>query len=63
MDIKPHSARLVPCSLERDHNETLNKVISANRITELHDFFENVISELFQNPLLENELILGLKVR
>lgn len=63
MDIKPHSSRLVPCSLERDQNENLNKVISANRITVLHDFFENVITELFQSRLLENELILGLKVR
>jgi len=41
----------------------MSKVISANRITELHDFFENVITELFQNTLLENELTLGLKVR
>lgn len=48
--------------LEKDQNENLSKVVSANRITELHDFFENVITELFQNPLLENELILGLKV-
>lgn len=37
--------------------------ISANRIAELHGFFENVITELLQNLLLEKELILGLKVR
>lgn len=33
------------------------------KITELHHFFENLITELFQNTLLENELILGLRVR
>lgn len=47
----------------RGQNENLSKVISSNRVTELQDFFENVITELSQNLLLENELILGLKVR
>lgn len=46
----------------RGQNENLSKVISSNRVTELQDFFENVITELSQNLLLENELILGLKV-